>query len=45
VPWAVCLAPDLAALRTRVLFNELLMEALYPRDSKLDLTGSPTSLP
>lgn len=36
-PWAVCLAPALAALRTTVLFNELLMEALYPRCSKTDL--------
>lgn len=36
-PWAVCLAPVLAALRTNLPFNELLMEPLYPRRSNADL--------
>jgi hypothetical protein len=33
----VCLAPLLAALRTNLLFNELLMDSLYPRRSNPDL--------
>lgn len=37
VPWAVCLAVTLTALRATVLFNELLMEALYPQRPNADL--------
>jgi uncharacterized protein DUF998 len=33
----VCLAPVLAALRTTVLFNEWLMDPLYPQRSNTDL--------
>lgn len=36
-PRAVCLAPVLAALRTNLLFNELVMEPLYPQRSRTDL--------
>jgi len=33
----VCLAPVFAALRTNLLFNELVMEDLYPQRSRTDL--------
>jgi hypothetical protein len=37
VPWAVCFAVVLTALRARVLFNELVMGSLYPQRSNADL--------
>jgi hypothetical protein len=37
VPWAVCLAPALAALRATVLFNEVVMEPVYPQRAEVDL--------
>jgi hypothetical protein len=37
VPWAVCLAPALAALRTTVLFNEVGMGPVYPQRAEVDL--------
>ena len=33
----MCLAPVLAALRTNLLFNELVMDSLYPQQSRTDL--------
>jgi hypothetical protein len=36
VPWAVCFAVALTALRATVLFNELVMKSLYPQESDAD---------
>jgi hypothetical protein len=37
VPWAVCFAVALTALRATVLFNEWVMGSLYPQRSNADL--------